>query len=63
MVLTLDAPGFGARQPTPSRYTARKIAMSPSLSELLKLPPAERAELAMALWESLLAADVRESSS
>ncbi len=27
--------------------------MSPSLSELLKLPAAERAELAMALWESL----------
>ena len=27
--------------------------MSPSLSELLKLPADERAELAMALWESL----------
>ena len=27
--------------------------MSPSLSELLKLPPGERAELPMALWESL----------
>lgn len=27
--------------------------MSPSLSELLKLPTRERAELAMALWESL----------
>jgi putative addiction module component (TIGR02574 family) len=27
--------------------------MSPALSELLKLPPGERAELAMALWESL----------
>lgn len=27
--------------------------MSPSLSDLLKLPAAERAELAMALWESL----------
>ena len=27
--------------------------MSPSLSELLKLPAGERAELAMALWESL----------
>ena len=27
--------------------------MSPSLSELLKLPPGERAELARALWESL----------
>lgn len=27
--------------------------MSPSLSELLKLPVGERAELAMALWESL----------
>jgi putative addiction module component (TIGR02574 family) len=30
--------------------------MSPSLSELLKLPAGERAELAMALWESLSAA-------
>jgi putative addiction module component (TIGR02574 family) len=27
--------------------------MSPSLSDLLNLPPGERAELAMALWESL----------
>ena len=27
--------------------------MSPSLSELLKLPAGERAEFAMALWESL----------
>jgi len=27
--------------------------MSPSLAELLKLPAGERAELAMALWESL----------
>lgn len=27
--------------------------MAPSLSELLKLPAGERAELAMALWESL----------
>lgn len=27
--------------------------MSPSLSELLKRPAGERAELAMALWESL----------
>jgi len=27
--------------------------MSPSLSELLKLPAGERAELAMAFWESL----------
>jgi putative addiction module component (TIGR02574 family) len=27
--------------------------MSPSLSELLKLPPGERAKLAMALWASL----------
>ena len=27
--------------------------MSPSLSELLNLPAGERAELAMALWESL----------
>lgn len=27
--------------------------MSPSFSELLKLPAGERAELAMALWESL----------
>jgi putative addiction module component (TIGR02574 family) len=31
--------------------------MSPSLSELLKLPPRERAELAMALWESLSEAE------
>jgi len=30
--------------------------MSPSLSELLKLPAGERAELAMALWESLSSA-------
>jgi putative addiction module component (TIGR02574 family) len=34
--------------------------MSPSLSELLKLPAGERAELAMALWESLSEAE-RES--
>jgi putative addiction module component (TIGR02574 family) len=27
--------------------------MPPSLSDLLNLPPGERAELAMALWESL----------
>ena len=27
--------------------------MPPSLSDLLKLPPGERAELAIALWESL----------
>ena len=32
---------------------AKDSPMSPSLSELLKLPPGERAELAMALWESL----------
>ena len=31
--------------------------MSPSLSELLKLPPGQRAELAMALWESLSEAE------
>jgi len=31
--------------------------MSPSLSELLKLPAGERAELAMALWESLSIAE------
>jgi len=31
--------------------------MSASLSELLKLPAGERAELAMALWESLSAAE------
>lgn len=31
--------------------------MSPSLSELLKLPASERAELAMALWESLSSAE------
>ena len=31
--------------------------MPPSLSELLKLPPGQRAELAMALWESLSAAE------
>ena len=31
--------------------------MSPSLSELLKLPPGERVELAMALWESLSAVE------
>jgi putative addiction module component (TIGR02574 family) len=31
--------------------------MSPSLSELLKLPAGERAELAMALWESLSEAE------
>jgi putative addiction module component (TIGR02574 family) len=33
---------------------------SPSLSKLLKLSPGERAELAMALWESLTA-DEREA--
>ena len=33
---------------------------SPSLSELLKLPSAERAELAMNLWDSL-SADEREA--
>jgi hypothetical protein len=31
------------------RHTGRGLAMSPSLSELLKLPAGERAELAMAL--------------
>jgi putative addiction module component (TIGR02574 family) len=31
--------------------------MSPSLSELLKLAPGERAELAMALWASLSIAE------
>jgi len=31
--------------------------MSPSLSELLKLPAGERAELAMALWGSLSEAE------
>ena len=31
--------------------------MSPSLSELLKLPAGERAALAMALWESLSEAE------
>ncbi len=31
--------------------------LSPSLSELLKLPSGERAEFAMALWESLSAAE------
>lgn len=31
--------------------------MSPSLSELLKLPAGKRAELAMALWESLAEAE------
>lgn len=31
--------------------------MSPSLSELLKLPAGERAELAMILWESLSEAE------
>ncbi|MGH9313563.1 MAG: addiction module protein [Vicinamibacterales bacterium] len=38
------------------RYTDRDMS-SPSLSELLKLPAGERAELAMALWESLSAAE------
>ena len=33
---------------------------SPSFSELLKLPPGERAELAMNLWDSL-SADEREA--
>jgi putative addiction module component (TIGR02574 family) len=32
---------------------AKGSSMSPSLSELLKLPAGQRAELAMALWESL----------
>ena len=31
--------------------------MSPSLSELVKLPAGQRAELAMALWESLSKAE------
>ena len=31
--------------------------MTNTLSELLKLPPRERAELAMALWESLTDAE------
>ena len=31
--------------------------MSPSLSDLLKLPAGERAELAMVLWESLSEAE------
>jgi putative addiction module component (TIGR02574 family) len=31
--------------------------VSPSLSELLKLPASERAELAMALWQSLTDAE------
>lgn len=31
--------------------------MSPSLSELRKLPAGERAELAMALWEGLSSAE------
>ena len=39
------------------RYTVSEIIMSPSLSELLKLPAGERAELAMALWESLSQAE------
>ncbi len=30
---------------------------SPSLAQLLKLPPGERAELAMALWERLTAGE------
>jgi len=34
-----------------------RFAMSSSLSELLKLPAGERAELAMALWESLSEAE------
>ena len=34
--------------------------LSPSFSELMKLPPGERAELAMNLWDSL-AADEREA--
>ena len=40
-----------------SKITGRGLAMSPSLSELLKLPAGERAELAMALWESLSEAE------
>ena len=41
--------------PPPLRPTA--FSLSPSLSELLKLPAGERAELAMALWESLSEAE------
>ena len=37
------------------RYT--EPTMSPSLADLLKLPAGERAELAMALWESLSEAE------
>jgi len=38
---------------TSGAILAEDYPMSPSLSELLKLPAGERAELAMALWESL----------
>jgi putative addiction module component (TIGR02574 family) len=48
------------RQDDQRRYTGSRFVMSPSLSELLKLSARERAELAMALWESLSGAE-RES--
>ena len=46
----------------PSRAADAKIGRmsSPSFSELLKLPPAARAELAMDLWDSLSADDREE---
>jgi hypothetical protein len=42
---------------TSSAILAQDQPMSPSFSELLKLPASERAELAMALWESLSEAE------
>jgi putative addiction module component (TIGR02574 family) len=41
----------------PVRYTGRGLADVSFLAELLKLPAGERAELAMALWESLSEAE------
>ena len=43
----------GARPGFDRGRASRDQPMSPSLSELLKLPAGERADLAMALWESL----------
>ena len=44
-------------QPIYGRFTVADYPMTPSLSQLLKLPASERAELAMALWDSLSEAE------
>jgi len=39
--------------PQPALATQTTFMANPKLEELLKLPPAERIELAMALWDSV----------